>query len=545
MPTDVVGVLLGHRAPVTTAQLLNRLLRGGLVRYTSARLGVLLGSRPVRLWILTAAGRAFLDRRSPMPQVDARQLLAYRETEVWRDPARARDVHMQVACYRLLAHMATALARPVQVGAWEHPWVRTIPATNGQRSRNARLPAAATLLPASPPGRLPVRLLLLPDIGTAPLSGYRRTLQQLLAFRRTVPNDGETEAVLAVGVMTPPSVSGARVHAWRALLEDVARRRGEQPLRASVLALANPSAGRDERDERPGAQVDQLLALIARHPLLTRRQLASLLDTSSKRIARLESELAERGWLRVLNAPGAQFPGNDDLRRPGLVELTPAGRREAVRRLLVPADLARRRHGLLLPEGTRQRFLRHLQHTLGANAFFVHLAVRAGNANSRSASDALVEWRSAAACARGRFRPDGYGCYRRGSCSHSTFGFFLEYDRGTERPIHYAAKLAAYYRYRDSGFSARDYQGFPSVLVVSTADVPEAQFAYQAYLAEQRYGGTPLSIFLTTERRIAAHPNGALGAVWRRPGRAWTIEDAARQSWLPKNSSSRADSWRW
>jgi hypothetical protein len=31
---------------------------------------------------------------------------------------------------------------------------------------------------------------------------------------------------------------------------------------------------------------------------------------------------------------------------------------------------------------------------------------------------------------RGRFRPDGYGC--RGP---SRFGFFLEYDRGTERPV--------------------------------------------------------------------------------------------------------------
>jgi hypothetical protein len=59
----------------------------------------------------------------------------------------------------------------------------------------------------------------------------------------------------------------------------------------------------------------------------------------------------------------------------------------------------------------------------------------------RGLDDALEEWRSAAACARGRFRPDGYGCYRRGG---SRFGFFLEYDRGTERPGDYAAKLAAY-----------------------------------------------------------------------------------------------------
>jgi hypothetical protein len=40
-------------------------------------------------------------------------------------------------------------------------------------------------------------------------------------------------------------------------------------------------------------------------------------------------------------------------------------------------------------------------------------------------------------------------------------GFFLEYDRGTEPARKYAAKFRAYYRYRDSGQAARDYDGFP------------------------------------------------------------------------------------
>jgi len=56
MPTNVVGVLLGHRHAVTTAQLLARLRRAGLAHYQVTRLGPLLGSRPVRLWTVTAAG---------------------------------------------------------------------------------------------------------------------------------------------------------------------------------------------------------------------------------------------------------------------------------------------------------------------------------------------------------------------------------------------------------------------------------------------------------------------------------------------------------
>src|SRR5919202_449533 len=95
-------------------------------------------------------------------------------------------------------------------------------------------------------------------------------------------------------------------------------------------------------------------------------------------------------------------------------------------------------------EAARRRFLRQIQHTLGANTFFVDLAVAAMQVTRRGGDEALVDWRAAAACACGRCRPDGYGCYRRGPYR---FGFFLEYDRGTERSGQHAAKLAAYYRY--------------------------------------------------------------------------------------------------
>jgi len=175
-------------------------------------------------------------------------------------------------------------------------------------------------------------------------------------------------------------------------------------------------------------------------------------------------------------------------------------------------------------------FLRHLQHTLGANAFFVDLAAAAMVVTSRGSNEALIEWRSAAACARGRFRPDGYGCYRRGSWQ---FGFFLEYDRGTERSSHYASKLASYYRYRDTGSYKRDYRTVPILLVVSTSELAEELFAYQSHLAQERYGGRPLGVFLTTVDRIQADPEGPLGPVWRGPGTALRADSLARGRWLP------------
>jgi hypothetical protein len=115
------------------------------------------------------------------------------------------------------------------------------------------------------------------------------------------------------------------------------------------------------------------------------------------------------------------------------------------------------------------------------------------------------------------------------------FGFFLEYDRGTERPSQHAAKLATYYRYRDAGASTREYQSFPMLLVVTTSEEAEARFAHQAYLARQRHGGRPLLVYLTTSRRVEACPDGALGAIWRSAAAPWTTEPA-RGCWLPRPS---------
>jgi hypothetical protein len=158
----------------------------------------------------------------------------------------------------------------------------------------------------------------------------------------------------------------------------------------------------------------------------------------------------------------------------------------------------------------------------------VELVAAAMQATSRGGDEALVEWRSAAACAHGRFRPDAYGCYRRGP---ARLGFFLEYDRGTERSSHYAAKLASYYRYHNTGRYKRDYQSFPSLLVVTTSERAEARFAHEAYLAQQRSGAVPLRVFLTTTGRMQDDSAGVLGPIWRGPGSG--LEPLARVSWLP------------
>jgi hypothetical protein len=536
MPTDVVGDMMRMQHARSAAQLLLRLRAAGLADYETSRPGPLGGSQTVRLWSLTPAGGALLPALGLASAEQGRDLLPYGSPVRRLGAARRRSQPMLAVAYRLLAHIVRGLDQPVCIAAWEYPWIRTLADAEGSRAHHVRLPAAATLVQNTLVGEQPRGLLLLPDLGTLPVASYRPVLRRLIELRRARDVQQPDEPLLIVGVAAGPSAT-ARVLAWHALLQQVTQHAGEQPLHARVLALPEGVVACGNQRSRFGSRADQALGLVARHPLLTRRQLAALLGISEVRAGQHVRRLESGGWIRSIFVSGDAPP--DVLGRPAhqtgplpLVELTPAGRREAARRLLLPATAAARHHGLLGSGASTRRFSHHLAHTLGANVVFVAFVVAARRTATCGGDDALEEWRSAAACARGRFRPDGYGCYCRAG---SRFGFFLEFDRGTEKPREYAAKLATYYRYRDSGTAARDYTGFPTLLVVTTSAVAEARFAYQAYLAGQRSGAVELVVFLTTTSRIKECPDGVLGAIWRSPAAPWAAEPA-RICWLPRLS---------
>jgi DNA-binding MarR family transcriptional regulator len=529
VPADVVGSLLQLQHTRSASQVLGRLRAAGLVHYRTLRPGPIIGNRQVRVWALTAAGRLF--QRGGLPASgDTAGLLVYGTGARSRISLFPPATPILVAAYRLLANVARGMDRPV-VSVWECPWVRAVSDTRTGRSWYLRLPAAVVLTDHN--GREQTQeLLLLPDYGTLPVASYRQTLRRLVDVRSGRDMDGGcAEPRLVVGVAVERG-QAARIAVWHSILERLARQSGERPINASVVAWSGGTTAQGQRKQALGGQADQVLGLVARHPLLEQRQLAAVLDTSTARVSQLVRRLSAVGWIRSLH-PLSNPP--DSLQRPPrrsrrllLVELSPAGRREAARRLLLPSNVAGRHHGVL-GRISDKKYTWHLAHTLGANAVFVALVVAARHRRELGFDDALEEWRGAAACARGRFRPDGYGCYRR---RVARFGFFLEFDRGTEKSREYAAKLETYYRYRDTGTARRDYIGFPVALVVTTSELAEDRFAHQAYLAQQRHGGTPISLFLTTTSRIQAHRDGVLGTVWRGPGRR-PISDFARVSWIP------------
>jgi hypothetical protein len=288
-----------------------------------------------------------------------------------------------------------------------------------------------------------------------------------------------------------------------------------------------------------------LLDLVGRHPFLATGDLAALLGWGPAAVRRRRDGLVAAGLLRLLDPAEAGPAGA--LAGDGLAELTLEGVAfvaaqqgltvaEAVRHTGLAGGGPGQRRGTRLARA-RYVLLRHLAHTRGADGCFVALAQAARRAALRTpgARDAaLVSWRNAVACARGRVRPDGYGVLRLNGRRH---GFFLEYDRGTQDAAAYRRKLAAYYDYRDTGRFAQDYDGFPTLLVVSRDTDAESRFAGHARAAA-RGRVAPLPLLLTSEWRYLGAPGrpgdeeGPLGPIWRTPAggprRRWPRAAAPR-----------------
>lgn len=527
MPTDVVAVLLGLRRPVSAAQLLARLQQMALVRTTSVAAGQLHGGRRLRVWSLTSRGMQLARALGVGRRAEDEQLLPYGAPRARRQLAGVRTLPLLIVTYRLLADIATSGNRSLRVVAFEHPWVRSIQVPGHSRSRHARFAAAAVLRPSgSADDAEATGVLLLPDVGTAPIGSFRPTLTALVAVRRGKLQKPSDEPLLVIGSFNCTGLQDRAV-SWNSIVANVARRAEEPPLRVRICTDLQSTGGSHGVKTARMTQVDQAFWLLARHPLLTPAQLAILLSTTDRRVADLLHLLVDRELIEPL----ATHPSVGD-HGTVLYQLTRRGHREATDGLLLSGPVARRYHGVLSGvELRRRRLLRNLLHTIGANAFFVDLVRAARTVSCTGGDDRLEEWRSAAAAARGRFRPDGYGCYRRGA---NRFGFFLEFDRGTERRSEYAAKLATYYRYRQTA-ATRDYRGFPTLLVVTTSQRAEDVIADQARIGADLRGGTPLRVLLTTTDRIREDGEGILGRIWRSAALPYAGADSPRSYWLQEN----------
>jgi hypothetical protein len=280
----------------------------------------------------------------------------------------------------------------------------------------------------------------------------------------------------------------------------------------------------------------ELLDLIGRHPFLSPWHLATPVGRSVRRLHQECKRLEAFGLTRVVRPEKVPAPNRKPSVRKRAIPLTrEALTAEAIVRLEL-TELTRRGMELLAatwgipakaaqpinalagggPDdsfGPRGELIKHLAHTVEANGVCVDLIMDARRLVLESGRVAIT-WRSAAACTRGTLRPDGYVMIE---CDGNAQGFFLEYDRGTESRRDYRRKLAAYHEYAADGRFWQDYEGFPSVLIVTMTDVAEHRIA-DAARAVAVGRDRRLPVLLTTEwrlRRDPRNPDGWFGPIWR------------------------------
>ncbi|MDQ2744260.1 MAG: replication-relaxation family protein [Chloroflexota bacterium] len=541
--------LAGQHGPAAMYCSVARLRTAGLI--ASIQPPVYAPNSP-HLWYLTDLGLATLALDLECDPLHLAQRFHLRGSDLLKLVPTLRHL---LDTYELLGALAASRPGSPTLLAWERPWRRHYPRPAGRSSGVLTVPAYAALSWNGVAGSY----LLLPDAGAIPLRLQQATLARLLLLRRA--QDGYLPPLLIA------TTDRERMRAWERLLHDLVRTHREAPLvsliarwddlsrgladlpvQASELAeadlvrsvpllplhprrpasplprivgdkLAIPARSATESVGRTALVVTpadyRLLEVIGFHPYLTANQLSDVMDSSTKAVQRRLNRLLELGLIRH---PGTDEIGEDASEE--LVELTARGLHVVAARLGLSLARAVRELGLVgggpdAPIGSRRRLLSTLAHTRGADDIFVRLYRQARARAAVGCDEAMVEWQNAAACSRRHLRPDGYGMYR---CGSRYDGFFLEYDRGTMNARDYFKKFRAYYRYGVTGRFERDYNSYPTVLVVTSDNAAEERIARVARATAVGQPGE-LPVLLTCQWRIddVTNSDGLLNPIWREP----------------------------
>ncbi len=517
-----------------------------------------------RLWYLTDLGLATLALDLECDPLHLAQQFHLRAADLLKLVPTLRHL---LDTYEILGALAASRPGSPTLLAWERPWRRRYPRPAGRSLGVVTVPAYATLSWNGVAGSY----LLLPDAGAIPLRLQRAALASLLMLRRS--QDGHLPPLIIA------TTDRERMRAWERLLHDLVRARREAPLASRVVRWDDLSRGltdlpvqADEqaRDNlvrpvqlpplhprRPGSPLPRivgdelaiparsateslgrtslavtpadyrLLEVIGFHPYLSANQLSDVMGSSTQAVQHRLNRLLEVGLIRH---PSPDEIGEETI--PDLSELTTGGLTLVAANLGLSVAIAVRELGLVggapdKPVGSRRKLVRTLAHTRGADDIFVRLYRQARKHTAAGCDEAMVEWQNAAACSRRHLRPDGYGVYRRGTRYD---GFFVEYDRGTMNARDYFKKFGAYYHYGMTGRFQRDYNSYPTVLVITADNAAEERIARVARAAAVGHSGK-LPMLLTCHWRLddVRNTDALLGRIWREPD----TEFDRRRYWLP------------
>lgn len=221
VPIDVLVPLVAARRRVTVYKALARLRRAELVDMQRVRLGPVIGDRPLGLWALTERRREAL-RASDTSSTEL-DLAVMANSPIGLASRRSRTFvndPVRVAAARGLAAILaveSAHGRPMEVAAWESPWVWEC--TNRDKSV-IRLPAGALVCSVRASGvRSAKPVLVLPDLGTAPVVRWREMLRRLI--ERLAEGGVPNNRCLPTLIIATTNIDGrgARALAWMQFVE--------------------------------------------------------------------------------------------------------------------------------------------------------------------------------------------------------------------------------------------------------------------------------------------------------------------------------------
>jgi len=561
----ILHQLAGQHGPAAMYCSVARLQTAGLI--SSIQPPVYAPNSP-HLWYLTDLGLATLALDLDCDPLHLAQRFHLRRDDLLKLVPTLRHL---LDTYELLGALAASRPGSSTLLAWERPWRRRYPRPAGRSFGVLTVPAYAALSWNGVAGSY----LLLPDIGAIPLRLQQATLARLLLLRRA--QDDHLPPLLIA------TTDRERMRAWERLLHDLVRARREAPLASRVVrwdelprGLTDLPVGGVELSKadlvrsvslpplhprRPSSPIPRtvgdelaiparsateslgrialvvtptdyrLLEMVGFHPYLTADQLSDVLGSGTAPVRRRLNRLVELGLIRH---PGVEEVGDATFQE--FHELTMRGLTLVAVHLGLSLAVAVRELGLVgggpdTPVGSRRKLLSALAHTRDADDIFVRLYRQARVRMVAGYDEAMMEWQNAAACSRRHLRPDEYGVYRRGTRYD---GFFVEYDRGTMNARDYFKKFGAYYHYGMTGRFQRDYNSYPTILVVTSDNAAEERIARVARAAAVGHPGK-LPLLLTCQWRIddAGNLHSLLGCVWREPDS--NFDD--RRFWLPVTGS--------
>src|SRR5258708_11649711 len=232
VPVDAFVHLVGLSSQTSAYQQLARLKRAGLAEIRRAHLGYLIGERRVGLWKITDEGRQAL--RAAGVHLVAPEVGAigrpFQRGVLHRAPRNCdSDLPRLVAAYRVLSWLVAeraAAGQPVDVRSWESPCAREVWCAQQKEALHVTLPTGAALVPRAAQAEPTivsgqhVTVLLVCDLGTAPVVRYPEMLRRLLALCEGQLEDGKADPLPELFVVTPdPDRRGTRRTAWMDLLD--------------------------------------------------------------------------------------------------------------------------------------------------------------------------------------------------------------------------------------------------------------------------------------------------------------------------------------